>query len=144
MSLYGTRDAAANFQAEVKKFMTGCGFDQSKYNPSMYYHRKRDIKVLVHGDDFVSVGYMVDIGWFRGVLEGRFEIQTKVVGHDGDLLREARVLNRIIRATVGGWEYEPDQRHAELLVKGLGLHEAKAGPKKNRNRQNRKLEQCRS
>ena len=48
MSLYGTRDAAANFQAEVKKFMEGAGFTQGKYNPCMYHQKEKDIKVLVH------------------------------------------------------------------------------------------------
>ena len=32
-SLYGTRDAAANFQSEVKKFMMASGFSVGKYNP---------------------------------------------------------------------------------------------------------------
>ena len=35
MSLYGTRDAAANFQAEVRKFMLGQGFLQATYSPSI-------------------------------------------------------------------------------------------------------------
>ena len=39
---------------------------------------------------------------------------------------KGRLLNRIIRRTEEGWEYEADQRHAELIVKGLGLEEAKA------------------
>ena len=54
LSLYGTRDAAANFQAEVKKFMESVGFKQCKFNPSLYYHQTRQIRTLVHGDDFVS------------------------------------------------------------------------------------------
>ena len=38
---------------------------------------------------------------------------------------EARVLNRILRVSPEGWEYEPDQRHVDLLVRGLGLEAAK-------------------
>ena len=56
MSLYGTRDAAANFQAEIKKMMEGAGFTQNKYNASTYRHKVKDLKVLVHGDDFVTSG----------------------------------------------------------------------------------------
>ena len=41
LSLYGTRDAAANFQAEVRAFMLGAGFEQSAYSPSVYFHSKR-------------------------------------------------------------------------------------------------------
>ena len=36
MSLYGTRDVATNFQAEVGRFMRGIGFYQGKYNPCTY------------------------------------------------------------------------------------------------------------
>ena len=38
-------------------------------------------------------------------------------------MREARILNRIVRWTPYGWEYEADQRHAELIVKAMGLEE---------------------
>ena len=37
MSLYGTRDAAANFQNEVKIFMRGLGFQAGKYNTCTYW-----------------------------------------------------------------------------------------------------------
>ena len=37
----------------------------------------------------------------------------------------ARVLNRIIRRTENGWEYEPDQRHTDMIVGALDLEDAK-------------------
>ena len=40
MSLYGTRDAAINFQKEVGKLMKSLGYSTSKYNPSLFHHRK--------------------------------------------------------------------------------------------------------
>jgi hypothetical protein len=30
-------------------------------------------------------------------------------------------LNRVLRCTSKGWEYEPDLRHAELVIEALGL-----------------------
>jgi hypothetical protein len=62
---------------------------------------------------------------FKGALEKRFEIKTKVIGQGSDEVLEARVLNRVIRVGGEGWEYEPDQRHAELIVEGMGLTDAK-------------------
>ena len=41
LSMYGTRDAAANFQKEVKKFMVKNNFKVGRYNPCTYYHRER-------------------------------------------------------------------------------------------------------
>ena len=35
--------------------------------------------------------------------------------------KSIRILNRVITLTDAGIEYEADQRHAELIVKGTGL-----------------------
>ena len=56
MSLYGTRDAARNFQREVTLFMERNGFSVGKYNVCTFYHQKFGIRTLVHGDDFISSG----------------------------------------------------------------------------------------
>ena len=125
MSLYGTRDAAANFQREVGSFMQGIGFIRGKYNPCTYWHPRRGLKTLVHGDDFVTQGDRTQAAWLKKELEKRFEIKTKVVGTGKDDVKEERILNRVIRAGAQGWEYEPDQRHAELIIAGLNLQEAK-------------------
>ena len=56
----------------------------------------------------------------------RFEVKTKVIGTGEGEVSEARVLSRIIRVSEQGWEYEGDQRHAELIVKALSLENAKS------------------
>ena len=124
-SLYGTRDAAANFQGEVKKVMEAAKFTTGKYNVCTFHHKERNIRTLVHGDDFVSVGRRKDMRWMEEMLAKRFEIKTKKIGRGKEESREAKVLNRVIRVTEEGWEYEADQRHGELIVRGLGLEEAK-------------------
>ena len=63
--------------------------------------------------------------WLKGELEKRFKIKSKVVGTGPGELKEANVLNRTIRVTEEGWEYEADQRHADLIVKEFKLKEAK-------------------
>ena len=109
---------------------------------------------MVHGDDFVVVGDRQNIGWFKKELQKRFEIKTKIVGSRGimdyqnlgngnqtwaDLTEdqneleevdEAGVLNRIVRITGAGWEYEADQRHADLLVEGLNMTNANSTTKR--------------
>ena len=125
-SLYGTRDAANHWQKEVAKEMKAWGFLQGRYNPCLYRHPAMGIQAMVHGDDFVCVGEIEQAKWFRKKLEQRFEIKTTVVGECEGEQREARVLNRIIRVGPEGWEYEADQRHAEIIVKELRLEGAKA------------------
>ena len=54
MSMNETRAAAHDWQSEVTRTMTELGFKQSKASPCVFWHRQRDIKALVHGDDFIS------------------------------------------------------------------------------------------
>ena len=62
---------------------------------------------------------------FKERLEGRFEIKTKILGSGPSEDKEGRVLNRIIRITEHGWEYEPDQRHADIIIEAMGLKDAR-------------------
>ena len=123
--MYGTRDAAANFQLEVKKVMVKLGLKVGRYNPCTYYHNNLNIKTLIHGDDFVSVGSKEDCGWLKKMLEKRFEIKFKIIGSGDGEAKEERILHRVIRATQEGWELEADQRYADIIVEKLNLAEAK-------------------
>ena len=141
MSLYGTRDAAMNWQEEVAKEMAKWGFKRGRYNPCLYWHPVSGLMTLVHGDDFVSVGRREVTEKFKTQLEARFEIKTQVIGAPrveggacasstpggpkGQSVQEGRVLNRVVRWTAEGWEMEPDQRHVDIIIKELGLAEAK-------------------
>ena len=140
MSLYGTRDAAMNWQEEVAKEMSRWGFKRGKYNPCVYWHPQTKLMVMVHGDDFMSVGTRAAAKAFKQKLEGRFEIKTQVVGSRGGVpiasrgtttpedleeVSEARVLNRIVRCRPDGWEIEADQRHVDIIVRDIGLSEAR-------------------
>ena len=79
----------------------------------------------MHGDDFVSVGSRAAAHDLKKKLESRFEIKTQILGRGGGEEKiEGRVLNRIVRATEGGWEYEADQRHVDITLADLGLAEA--------------------
>ena len=124
-SLYGTRDAAQHFQNEVRKIMTSIGFESGGYNACTYFHRKRNLLSMVHGDDFATTGKEEDTKWLETKLKERFEIKTHLIGKKENMSQEGKVLNRVLRRTEDGWEYEADPRHAELLVKSLKLEEAK-------------------
>ena len=126
MSLYGTRDAAVNFQQEVRKVMMKLGFTVGKYNVSTYHNKSRDLKTLVHGDDFVTIGGREDAKWFEEALSKSFAIKTSVVGRGKGEDKEARILNWVIRVMPNGWEYEADQRHGELIIKTLGMDNCKS------------------
>ena len=83
MSLYGTRDAAMNWQEEVAKEMERLGFRRGAYNPCLYYHKSRNLRTSLHGDDFATAGTREGVQWFRNALEARFEIKTQCIGPGG-------------------------------------------------------------
>ena len=80
MSLYGTRDAAMNWQEEVAREMHKLGFKRGQYNPCLYYHPQRNLRTFLHGDDFATVGTRPEVQWFKSSLEKRFEIKTQCIG----------------------------------------------------------------
>ena len=127
MAMPGTRDAANLWQEEVARWATGgeLEFKRSGWNPCIYWSRKLNVKMLLHGDDFMMVCGRESAEVMRKALMERFTVTVKVCGHGENEEREVRILNRVVRAVKGGWEYEADQRHAEMIVEELGLREAK-------------------
>ena len=109
----------------VEKNLRKIGFEQGVASTSVYYHPGMKISTLVHGDDYVSVGSEEAMQWLKEKLEDVYEIKTAVIGRKKGLLKEARVLNRVVRWTSEGWEYEADQRHGEIIVRETGMGEAK-------------------
>ena len=128
LALYGTRDAASLWQECLAEHLLSIGFVRGISNPCVYYNATRQLRALVHGDDYATSGSLQDLEWMRGELEGRFEMKTTMVGHSlaPNVVREGKILNRIVRATSEGWEYECDQRHVEVLIEQLGLEDSKA------------------
>lgn len=124
LSMYGTRDAATNWQEEVAREMRSWGFRRGRYNPCTYHNAESGVKALIHGDDFVSVGTASALKEFRGKLEKRFEIKSQMLGTGVNEEKEGRILNQITRVDNNGWHYEADQRHAELLIEGAQMENA--------------------
>ena len=60
--------------------------------------------MLVHGDDYASVGDLDGLGWLQEQFEAKLEMKTVVVGHSGleGVVTAGTILNRIIRATDEG------------------------------------------
>ena len=121
LSLYGTRDAAQNWTREYTEFLEGIGFKVGLASPCNFWHKEKELHLTVHGDDFTITGPEESLRWLRSRMEQKFEISTHMLGPDKGMEDEVRVLNRTLRWTEAGITYEPDQRHAELIVEELGL-----------------------
>ena len=55
----------------------------------------------------------------------KYKIKTETLSNDKGDAEEIRVLNEIIRVTAGGLKLKADPRHAELVIKELGVENSK-------------------
>ena len=124
-SMYGTRKAAINWQQHYTNVLLKLGFKVGCSNPCIIYHACRNIYTMVHGDDFASTAEDEDLLWLKNGLEKDFLLKTDIIGLREGQKRDVKILNRIIRFTPSCIEYEADPRHSEIIIKQLGLTDAK-------------------
>ena len=125
-SMYGTRGAAQNWQAEISQPLVNSGFTHGAASPCVFYHEARGIRTLGHGDDYVSVGTPCQLKRFEEQLERKYKIKTQLLGFGGEQLRELKISNGIVAWNGGkGLTYEADPRHVEIVVEQYQLSEAK-------------------
>ena len=123
--VYGTRDAGQLWEDTYANFLISIGFGRGVGSPCCFHHPQRDISIVVHGDDFTALGLAKDLDWYEAQLKSAFEIKVRGrLGEETGDDREIRILNRVVRLDSDGVRYEADPRHAELIVKSLGLEKA--------------------
>merc|ERR1711973_531261 len=121
-AMYGTRDAAQNWEYAYVEAMEEIGFNRGAATPCAFYMAEKNLRVVVHGDDFTVLGLEADLDWFRRKISEKFEVKFR--GRIGPGIsddKSIRILNRVVTWTEEGIEYEADQRHAEIIVKSLDL-----------------------
>ena len=115
--MYGTQDAAQNWELEYGDFLTSNGFIQGLGSPCLFYHPSRNIRTSVHGDDFTNLGTESQLLWLRDRFLERYEIKDSgIMGPGPNDIKSARVLNRLISWLDDRIEYEADPRHAEIIL----------------------------
>ena len=102
------------------------GFTVGRASPCVFDHAQRGLRAYVHGDDFVVTGMPAELHWMREKIEEKYELKVEVLGPDEGQQKEVRVLNRILRWTDKGVEYEADPRHVEIILKQLNIGDCKA------------------
>ena len=124
-SMYGTRDAAQNWGSTYSEFMKTIGFHQGKSSPCVFWHKEKEIRCVVHGDDFTVLGWANQLDWFWSKIKAKFESKHRGrLGPGPSDLQSIRILNRIVEWKEEGIVYEADQRHAEICLKEMGLDES--------------------
>lgn len=127
-SLCGTRDAPQDWEWTCTQFMESIGFTPGLGSTCVFYHGERDIRCIIHGDDFTILGSEEQLNWFREHMQGKFLMKVKArLGPNTADDKEVRILNRVITWTDQGILYEADQRHTDLILKDLGLQPGSKG-----------------
>ena len=119
-SLYGTRDAAQNWENEYTKFLISLGFKRGLSSPCIFHHPERNMQLVVHGDDFTTLGEESDLTWLSAQFKKRFKIKVRgILGPDNHDTHEITLLNKVVSWNSEGIQYEADQRHVEILLKAF-------------------------
>ena len=76
-TLYGMRTAASNWEKAYSKTMEEVGFQPGRATVVAFFHPERDIRIIVHGDDFVVEGEQSDLEWVRDVLAAKYLLKVR-------------------------------------------------------------------
>lgn len=122
-----TRAAADGWHCEYSSSLGEMGFEEGDASACIFRRSSGEIVCSVHGDDFILSGPKRDLDLVKSTMEQEYEhTESGRLGHGPTDDKEVEVLNRIVRWTTQGVEYEADPRHVEQIVRDLGLLGAKA------------------
>ena len=126
-SMYGTRDAGANWEHELTSCMVGCGFEQGLASPNIYVHAEKDIVAVCHGDDVHALGDAEGLDHLESALRARYEVKVRAtLGFESADDKRCTFLNRIVRVNEKGLEIEADPRHAQEIIKAMNVQDGKS------------------
>ncbi len=63
-AMYGTRDAAQNWEYAYTSFMVSLGVRKGVSTPCAFHHPEKGIRAVAHGDDFTLLGTEREQCWF--------------------------------------------------------------------------------
>ena len=126
-SVYGTRDAAAIWEKSYSHLLVSAGFVKSAAFPTCFYNEALDVRILVHGDDFVVLGDSQGQHETEQLLRSQYDLRVDGAMGPGESKQEFTVLNRIVSydPSTGVASYEADPRHVDQMLRELELERCK-------------------
>ena len=126
-SMYGTQDASHVWECEYSVTLVDGGFRRGVSNGALFFCVRYDIRLPIHGDDFVALSDMDGHQYLEALPRAQCELKCGgEVGLPFGSGCEMVVLNRVLRFALDAenrhrFEYEAHQRHVEVLLKQLKL-----------------------
>ena len=78
LCLYGTRDAALNWQETISEHLINIGYKRGRGFPSVFVREEKGLWILVHGDDYMSAGDADSLDWLEAQLTAQHEITQNI------------------------------------------------------------------
>ena len=123
-TLYGMRTAASSWEKEYGGTLNASGFITGKANGCSFYHRDRDVRSVVHGDDFIVAGQREHLKWTEERLSAKYPLQVRgILGPGPEDCKTAVILNRRVTWKTSGVEFEADPSHVKKLLKAMRMEE---------------------
>ena len=120
--MHGTCRAADGWQSECSGSLIDMGFTQGTSSACVLRHDERQMVISVHGDDFTCSGARPQLQWLETEMRAKYELTVGArLGPGKDDDHEGLVLNRVVRWTSAGIEYEAYPRRAEKLIRDTQL-----------------------
>ena len=119
----GTRKAGEGWHEYTSgTLMSKLGFPKGDASACISRHPDRAIECSIHGDDLSAAGPKDPLDWYKTELQKHYELDEGArLGPGPKDPNEPKMLNRIVRWTPVGLEYEAGPRQAEQLIRDLGV-----------------------
>ena len=106
--MYGTRKAGDGWHEEISgTLMNKLGFSKGDASACIFRHPERAIECSIHGDDLSAAGPKDSLDWYKTELQKHYELEEGArLGPGSKDTKESKMLNRIVRWTPVGLEYE--------------------------------------
>ena len=121
-TLYGMRTAASNWEKEYSNTLEVVGFRPGRATVDAFYHPERDVRIVVHGDDFVVEDKQSDLEWMRDVLAAKYILKDRdILGPDPGGQKSIVILGPVVEWRKDELWWEADPRHVEKILQVCGL-----------------------
>ena len=118
-SMYGTRDAASNWERDLQGHPENWRHQLGRSSRSLFHNQKKKTLGLTHGDDFVVTGSKGSLFELKKQLESVYPTKASSIGAGS--AKSIKALNRRKCWGETGISYQHDPRHVDVLVESLGL-----------------------
>ena len=123
-SMYGTRDAASNWEEEYSEFMGTLGMKKGVASPCHFYDEKEQIRILVHGDDFLGVGTERQLRALVEKIMEQYEARYEIIGPAEHLQKRTKIIGRFVTFTDEGIDIEVDPKYVQDAIKAYHLEDS--------------------